>query len=251
MGGYKNFASVYDILTDYISYPKRAKYFDSIITKFGNGKKGILLDLACGSGSLSVEFAKLGYDVIGCDSSEEMLAIAQNKQSSSRFPITYICQPMEKLDLYGTVDCIVCALDSLNHITDISILETVFSKAALFLESDGVFVFDVNTCWKHKEVLGNNTFVYDYEDVYLVWKNTLLSNNVVQIDLDIFKRYKNGYQRYEESFCERAYSKEELNVALKKAGFEISAIYKADTQESPSYDTQRVVYVVKKGGTLD
>lgn len=246
MSGYQEFASVYDLLTDDISYRERACYFDSLIVRFGNGKRGDLLDLACGTGSLSKEFAAKGYDVIACDGSSEMLALAQSKSSAAGKDITYLCQPMEQLDLYGTVGSVVCALDSLNHITDADVLETVFKRVSLFLEPDGVFVFDVNTPWKHREVLGNNTFVYDYDEVYLVWRNTLCSDDTVRMDLDFFKPNGKLYKRYKESFCERAYSEEELEDMIKKAGLYTVARYKADTTEAPSFDTQRVVYVVKK-----
>ena len=251
MSGYQEFALVYDLLTDDISYRERAEYFDSLIRQFGKPERGSLLDLACGTGSLSEEFAGLGYDVIGCDSSSDMLSLAQNKLLESHSSITYLCQPMEQLDLYGTVDCAVCALDILNHIMKLSVLERVFSRVSLFLEPEGVFVFDLNTQWKHRQILANNTFVYDYDEVYLVWRNTLLSDDVVQIDLDFFQRNQNGYQRYKESFCERAYSTQELETALNKAGLYVAGRYRADTMESPSLDTQRIVYVVKKGRRLE
>ena len=116
MSSYEAFATVYDELTDDISYPNRAAYFDKLVELHG-GKRGILLDLACGTGSLSEEFARLGYDVIGVDSSEEMLAAAMNKRVESGFDITYLHQRMQDLDLYGTIDVAVCALDSLIHLT--------------------------------------------------------------------------------------------------------------------------------------
>lgn len=246
MNGYQDFASVYDLLTDDISYPKRATYFDSLIQQFGNGKRGILLDLACGTGSLSEEMAALGYDVIGCDSSPEMLSFAQNKQFESHSSITYLCQPMEQLDLYGTVDSAICALDSLNHITEKDTLQTVFSRVSLFLDPDGVFVFDLNTPFKHRNILKDQTFVYDYDEVYLVWRNTLCEDDIIQINLDFFRWDGTAYQRYQESFAERAYSDEEIEIMLQKAGLCLCKRYLADTLEPPLPDTQRVVYIAKK-----
>lgn len=245
MSGYQGFAYVYDELTDDISYQKRAAYFDGIIQSVTH-QRGILLDLACGTGSLSEEFAKLGYDVIGADCSEDMLAVAMEKRAESGLDIIYLCQSMQDLDLYGTVDAAVCALDSLNHITELDELQKAVDKVSLFLHPDGVFVFDVNTVYKHQQVLGNQNFVYDYDDVYLVWKNTLLPQNTIQIDLDLFEKEGDRYFRTSESFQERAYTQQELEQVLKKAGLKIEAIYHEDSLQPPMETSQRLIYVTTK-----
>lgn len=245
MSGYQGFAYVYDELTDDISYQKRAAYFDGIIQSVTH-QRGILLDLACGTGSLSEEFAKLGYDVIGADCSEDMLAVAMEKRVESGLDIIYLCQSMQDLDLYGTVDAAVCALDSLNHITELDELQKAMDKVSLFLHPDGVFVFDVNTAYKHQQVLGNQNFVYDYDDVYLVWKNTLLPQNTIQIDLDLFEKEGDHYFRTSESFQERAYTQQELEQVLKKAGLKIEAIYHEDSLQPPMETSQRLIYVTTK-----
>ena len=245
MSGYQGFAYVYDELTDDISYQKRAAYFDGIIQSVTH-QRGILLDLACGTGSLSEEFAKLGYDVSGADCSEDMLAVAMEKRVESGLDIIYLCQSMQNLDLYGTVDAAVCALDSLNHITELDELQKAVDKVSLFLHPDGVFVFDVNTVYKHQQVLGNQNFVYDYDDVYLVWKNTLLPQNTIQIDLDLFEKEGDRYFRTSESFQERAYTQQELEQVLKKAGLKIEAIYHEDSLQPPMETSQRLIYVTTK-----
>lgn len=245
MSSYEAFAHVYDDLTDDVSYPGRAAYFDSLVQQHG-GKRGILLDLACGTGSLSEEFSRLGYDVIGVDSSEEMLSVAMNKRVESGADITYLCQQMQELDLYGTIDTAVCALDSLNHLVDPEQLYRALSRVSLFLEPDGLFLFDVNTPYKHREVLGNNIFVYDYDDIYLVWKNTLLEDDVISIELDIFEQEGDVYIRTGESFCERAYSKDQISELLSRAGLEIVGLYHEDSVEPPQPHSERVVYVTRK-----
>ena len=131
MTSYSKFAQFYDTLTKNISYKDRAKYFDTIIEKFG-GTRGILLDLACGTGSLSEEFAKLGYDVIGVDSSEEMLNVALDKKFDSELPIQYLHQDMTKLDMFGTIDVTICALDSLNHLSNSETRSMVLVIASIF-----------------------------------------------------------------------------------------------------------------------
>ncbi|HOV41769.1 MAG TPA: class I SAM-dependent methyltransferase, partial [Oscillospiraceae bacterium] len=188
MDSYSNFARFYDLLTGNISYKKRAEYFNSIIEKFG-GEKGILLDLACGTGSLSEEMARLGYDVVGVDSSPEMLTVALDKKIESGLPIQYLCQDMTELDLFGTVDAAVCALDSINHLPDINSVRKTFEKVSLFSNPGAIFVFDANTPYKHREVLANNVFVYDLDEVFCVWQNSYDEKTcTVEINLDFFEK---------------------------------------------------------------
>lgn len=247
MSSYNAFAKYYDTLTQNVDYPARADYFYKLIQQFGNGGK-LLLDLACGTGSLSREFAKHGYDVIGIDSSYEMLGCAM-ENTSPEWGIQYIRQTMQGLDLYGTIDACVCALDSINHITAKNVLQKGFSRVSLFLDPEGVFIFDVNTLYKQQHILANNTFVYDYDSIYCVWQNTFLPESATtRIELDFFEYdTKSGaYYRQEEAFEERAYSHEELAEMLDNAGLRIVACFEGDTMNPVKEDTQRVVYVTKK-----
>jgi len=132
MSHYSAFARYYDELTANINYKKRAEYFNEIIKKFKTTQGNILLDLACGTGSISEEMAKLGYDVIGVDNSDEMLGIALNKKFDSNLHIQYLCQDMRQLDMYGTIDVTICALDSLNHLENINDVKEVLKKVSLF-----------------------------------------------------------------------------------------------------------------------
>lgn len=246
MSTYQHFAQFYDRLTANISYKKRAEYFDTLISRFG-GKKGILLDLGCGTGSLSEEMAKLGYDVIGVDTSAEMLNIALDKKYESGLPIQYLQQDMTKLDMFGTIDVTLCALDSLNHLSDFSAVEKTFARVSLFSEPDGLFIFDVNTPYKHRNILGDNTFVYDLDDIYCVWQNRLdEKQDKVFINLDFFERQGEVYSRWEESFCERAYSVEALDKALKNVGFEVLAHFDYDTLEESRDNSEKIVFAARK-----
>lgn len=247
MGGYGSFAYFYDILTGNISYPKRAAYFDALIKKHG-GKKGILLDLACGTGSLSEEMSRLGYDVIGVDGSEEMLGAAMEKKLESGLDIQYLRQDMTRLDMFGTIDVTVCALDSLNHLPDLKSIEKAVQRVSLFCEPQGLFIFDVNTPYKHRHVLGSNTFVYDMEEVYCVWQNTYSErDNRVDMALDIFERQENGcYRRYEDGFSEIAFDEDVIDGILEKCGFETVGKYDYDTFDPPRCDSEKLVYVAKK-----
>lgn len=247
MKQYGAFAQYYDALTRNVGYAQRARYFHGLIAQYREVPGNLLLDLACGTGSMSEEFARLGYDVIGVDASPEMLDAAMDKKFDSGLPIQYLCQDMRALDMYGTIDVTVCLLDSLNHLPGLADVEQVFARVSLFAQPGGLFLFDVNTLYKHREVLGNQTFVYDTESVYCVWENHLLPDgDTVEISLDFFEREGEHYLRSSEQFKERAYSIETLDVALARAGLTVLAHYDADTQKPPHETSERVIFVVRK-----
>lgn len=247
MSGYSAFSSVYDVLTQNVDYPKRAAYIADLLA-LGGIKGGILLDLACGTGAMSVEMAKRGYEVIGVDAAGEMLSVAMNRACEAEQNILFLCQTMQELDLYGTVNACICTLDSINHLTEREDVQLAFDRVSLFTEPGGVFVFDVNTPYKHRNILANNTFVYDVDGVYCVWQNTLDGEtDTVQIDLDFFEEIEEGlYERSQESFCERAYSIEDLEAMLQKAGFEVLAVYGELTTKAPEETAERVFITARK-----
>lgn len=249
MSGYSAFAYFYDRLTENISYKARAEYFDRLI-KLHGGRKGILLDLACGTGSLSEEMARLGYDVIGTDASEEMLSCAMDKKFESGLPIQYLCQDMTKLDMFGTIDVTLCALDSLNHLGSLEDIRKTFERVSLFCEPGGLFIFDVNTPYKHRNILGNNTFVYDLEDVYCVWQNSFNDNSPdyrVDISLDIFEKDEKGlFTRYTDELSEIAFPREIIEQALTDSGMTLEAVYDFDSLEPPRNDSEKLVFAAKK-----
>lgn len=245
--GYSVFARYYDDLTANIDYKKRGEYFHEIIKKFKVTKENILLDLACGTGSISEVMARLGYDVIGVDLSDEMLGMAIEKKFDSGLDIQYLCQDMRKLDMYGTVDVTVCALDSINHLTSLNDVRKVFENVAFFSEKDGLFIFDINTAYKHRKILANNTFTYETDNVFCVWENTLVpETDEVKMNLEFFELEENGmYSRSSDSFSEKAYSEEDIEKLLADAGFEIVAKYGDDTFDAPTETTQRIVYTAR------
>lgn len=243
---YSIFADFYDELMYDVDYKKRTAYLMKIFKKYGKAPT-LLLDAACGTGGFSNEFARLGVEVIGADMSEEMLSIARESAMEQGNDILFLCQRLEELDLYGTVDGAVCCLDSLNHITDYNTLCKAIKRISLFLEQDKLFIFDVNTEYKHKEVLGNNVFVIERDGVYCVWANKhTLKNNKTDIMLDFFVKDGENYSRFSEEFSERAYSKEQLEKAIKNAGLEIVGVFD-DMTEKPLTDTsERAIYVTRK-----
>lgn len=242
---YGIFAEFYDELTLNVGYDRRAAYLAVLLAKFGHNA-GLTLDLACGTGSLTLELAKLGIDIYGVDASEEMLSIAHEKAFEQNIDTLFLCQKMQELDLYGTIDTCICSLDSVNHLTDIDDVRKTFERVSLFMNKGGYFVFDVNTVYKHREILADNTFVYDTDNVYCVWQNSLKENNVVDIDLTFFVPDGESYLRYDESFSERAYTQDELTDALNDAGFEVQAVYGDMGFNKPKEAEQRIVFVAKK-----
>ena len=243
---YDNFSRFYDLLTDNVEYEKRADYFCRLLSLCGI-KDGILLDLACGTGSISVEMAKKGFDVIGVDSSIGMLNAARQKAFESGEQILLLNQSMDDIDLFGTVDCAVCVLDSINHLADAEQVKRTFAKVSLFMNPGGAFAFDVNTLYKHKNVLADNAFVYDLEELYCVWQNNFNeADGSVDISLDFFEEEDGVYYRSSESFTEKAYDLADIKLWLEEAGFEVIGIYDDMTTENVRSETERAVFLAKK-----
>lgn len=244
---YSYFAAVYDELTENVEYSRRADYICSLLSENGiNG--GLLLDLACGTGSMSIEMSKRGFDVTGIDLSEEMLCEAQSKAYEQGEQILFLCQDMRSIDLYGTIGCAVCTLDSLNHLTSQADLLKAFKNVSLFLEDGGIFIFDMNTPYKHREILGNNAFVYELDGLFCVWQNSLLNDGkTVEISLDFFESEDGiNYCRYSESFSEKAYESEIVKNLLNEAELEFVAEYKELTHDAPDEKTERTVFVTRR-----
>lgn len=246
MSRYCSFAEYYDSLTSNVDYRKTAEYVSDILNENGINK-GILLDLACGTGTMSLIMAQKGYDVIGVDNSPEMLGEAREKALEAGEDILFLCQDMCSIDLYGTVDCTVCLLDSLNHLESKEELLEAFKRVSLFTVPGGLFVFDVNTEYKHKYVLGDNTFVYDNDDVYCVWQNEYDDESkTVEIFLDFFQEENGLYRRSSEYFAERAFSDSDIKNLLSEAGFTDIKAYGELRKTAPSDTEERVFYVARK-----
>lgn len=246
MKSYKNFAFVYDVLMKDVNYKSRTNYLLKLFKKFGKTPT-LLLDIACGTGGFSNLFSKKGIDVIGVDMSEEMLSVARENSAQMGTQVLYLCQKAEELDLYGTVDGAICCLDSLNHITDKRKLSSALKRISLFLEPDCLFIFDINTPFKHENILGDNTFVLEENGIYCVWQNHYLpKKRLTQIILDFFTEDNEIYKRSREEFSERAYTAEEIEKLLSFSGFKIEAVFDDMTENPLNENSQRAIYVCKK-----
>ncbi len=243
---YDDFSRFYDLLTDNVEYEKRADYFCRLLSMCGINE-GILLDLGCGTGSMSLAMAERGFDVIGVDSSVGMLNAAQQKMFASGKQMLLLNQSMEEIDLYGTVDCAICVLDGINHLKNEKAVKATFEKVSLFMNKGGAFAFDVNTLYKHKFVLADNVFVYEPDGVYCVWQNSFNeADGSVDISLEFFEEEDGVYYRSGESFTERAYELNDIKAWLEDAGFEVIGIYDDLTLDDVKQNSERAVFLAKK-----
>lgn len=240
--GYGDFAGAYDALTFNVPYDEIARYYAGILRGMTDGAR--LLDMGCGTGNLTVRLAEMGFDVIGQDASSEMLTVAAAKSDR----VQWICQNMAQTELGGEVDMIISTLDSVNHLESAEEILRCFRAAADNLKDSGAFVFDVNTVFKHREILGNNTFVYDVDGVYCVWQNEFdPSDNSVGIELDLFFEEEDGvYIRGGESFREIALGESELCGLLKRAGFCVEHVYEYLTFDKPSDSSEKLLIAARK-----
>ena len=246
---YDAFARYYDSLTDNVEYEKRAAFVCRLLS-FCGISDGLLLELGCGTGSLTALLAERGFDVIGVDTSVGMLNAARAKCAPLGDKVLLLRQDMAALDLFGTVRASVCALDGLNHLPDRDALRRTFEGVALFTEPGGAFVFDVNTVHKHRAVLANNAFVIENDTVFCAWQNALQPDDSVEITLDFFEETADGtYERSWEQFTERAWPLAELSALLEAAGFEVLGIYDDLTDAPAGETTERATFLARKKAT--
>ena len=247
MTSYDKFAWYYDRLTENVDHDSIGRQIDTLVDRF-DGKKGVLVELGCGTGSVCEVMSGLGYDVIGIDRSQEMLSQAWNKKFESGHDIQYVCQDMTHLQLYGNADVVISVLDCINHLPDKQAVKSTFDRVSMYTEQGGLFIFDVNTIYKHRYVLADNSFIYDLDGLFCTWQNEYNEqDDSVEIFLDFFEENEDGtYERYQENFREIALSEQEIETMLADSGFEVLAKYDDYTEKPVTEKTQRIVYVARK-----
>lgn len=245
MSSYNLFAGLYDALTENVDYKVRSDYISGFFTA-ENIKSGTIVDLACGTGSFSTQLAGRGYSVLGVDLSEEMLSVAQDKLTAMDCEYALIHTKMQDFVADIPVDGVICMLDSINHLTAFDDVRITFENVYKSLKNGGLFIFDVNTIYKHQQILFEHTFVFDEENYYLVWDNEKVNDREVRILLDFFFFNGESYDRYSEEFNEYAYSVDELKAMLNNAGFTDIRIYDELTTDSPKENSERLYFVCKK-----
>lgn len=249
-GIYSILSEVYDEINGEIDYSGWADFICEIIRRYGRIETRDVLDLACGTGRMTVELARRGYSMVGVDLSPEMLAratdAAQDAGQSDR--ILLLCQDMCGFELYGTVEAAVCCLDSVNHITDAKALRRCFLLLHNYIAPDGLFVFDVNTERKFRELYGENSYVFECEEGVVTWQNFYNADRgVCDFLIDVFRERPDGaYERFSECQRERLWTSRSLKKIIAESGFELVGIYE-DTDFTPATDNGlRHYYVIRR-----
>lgn len=251
MEAYTSFAEVYDQFMDNVPYREWADFLQEILQKEGIND-GLVLDLGCGTGSMTEELAGRGYDMIGVDNSEDMLEIAMEKRQESGHDILYLLQDMQEFELYGTVRAVVSVCDSVNYVTEKEELEQVFRLVNNYLDPGGIFVFDFNTEYKYREVLGDRTIAENREDSSFIWDNYYYEEeHMNEYELTLFIQetdQKELYHKYQETHFQRAYTLEEIGELLERSGLRFVAAYEDYTKEAPGKGSERICVVAREQG---
>lgn len=249
MEAYTSFAQVYDLFMDNIPYTEWCNYITSLLQEY-QITEGLILDLGCGTGTLTESLSKKGYDMIGIDSSPEMLEIATEKHLLSNSNSLYLLQDMRNFELYGTVKAVVSICDSINYILTQEELIQVFSLVNNYLDPEGIFLFDLNTEYKYQTLLADNTIAEVREDSSFIWENYYDSDTKInEYNLTLFlKEKKDLYRRYTETHYQRSYSLEEIQSALEQAGLTFLAAYDAFTREPIKETSERIYLIAREAG---
>jgi predicted TPR repeat methyltransferase len=247
MKSYGELAKIYDKLMDHIDYAAYTDFYLSLAAKHGwKGRK--ILDLACGTGNISLELLKQGYEVQGLDISEEMLMVADEKIYGAGFTPRLYRQNMRNFQLMEKVDLVISAFDSLNYLLKEEDLERTFSCVYRALDEHGLFLFDVHSYHKFTHVLGQNTLAYAGDDLCYIWQNNFSGETgICEMNLDIFLREKGAiYRRFQEYHRERYYSEAQLKHLLERNNFTVLAIYDDLKYTAPHPKAERLFYVAQK-----
>lgn len=266
MEAYTSFASVYDTFMDNVPYEEWGEYIYSLLCRYGV-RDGIVLDLGCGTGTMTEILAGYGYDMIGVDNSEDMLELAMEKRMASGYDILYLLQDMREFELYGTVRAVVSVCDSVNYITEPEELAGVFRLVNNYLDPGGIFLFDFNTEYKYREVMGDCTIAEDRGPCSFIWDNCYYEEERInEYDLTLFIREgtapgqnegaeeddteENGalYRKYTETHFQRGYTLEEIRELLSSAGLIFQAAYDMDTREAAGETSERICVIARECG---
>lgn len=257
MEAYTDFSKVYDELMDETPYGEWCDFIHMLVEKYGLSKpvrdskdaleseRNLVLDLGCGTGTFTELMYEKGYDMVGVDNSAAMLDIAMKKREKSGFDILYLCQDMRELELYGTVGTVISVCDSVNYILDCEELKGVFKLVNNYLYPRGIFIFDFNTDYKYRDVIGDSTIAENRDDCSFIWENYYdEESGINEYDVTVFVEEESGlFRRFEETHFQRGYSVSEMAKTVEDAGMRIIELLDADTH-GPITDTSERVYVI-------
>lgn len=270
MDAYGDFAYVYDEFMDNTPYEQWCEYLCESINKYGVSKperetkdvweknvtqkdvleseKNLVVDLGCGTGTLTQMLYKMGYDMIGVDNSQEMLSVAMEKRDREGSHILYLLQDMRELELYSTVGTILSVCDSINYILDEEELLEVFQLVNNYLYPGGLFIFDFNTVFKYSEVIGDVTIAENRENCSFIWENYYHEEEEInEYDLTVFVQEEDGrFKRFQENHYQRGYRPETICALLEEAGLELMEILDADTRGPVKPESERIYVVARE-----
>ncbi len=247
MEAYGEFAEVYDLFMEEVPYGAWCDYLKQQLREHGV-RDGLLLDLGCGTGTMTSLLAKAGYDMIGVDRSEEMLRQAYEKKQRDGQDILYLCQDMSAFELYGTVRGIVCVCDALNYILEEKQLLETFRLVNNYLDPGGLFLFDMNTPYKYSRILGDHVFAQNRQEGSYIWENHFdRESGINEYAVTFYVRQEEErYRRFEEIHYQRAYSPHRIRQLLSQAGLALEAVYDGYRKAPPRADSQRICFVARE-----
>lgn len=241
-GGYEALAGVYDRLNGDIDYKGIADFIEACYKRYMNEKPSLVLDLGCGTGAMTIELASRGYDMTGLDISPDMLSRAYTRAAEAgQYGIMFLEGDMCDFELYGTVGSVVCCLDGINHLLEEDDVLDCFDLVHNYLDPDGLFIFDVNTPYKFRNIYADNDYVLEEDGAVCVWQNRL-SEDGEQCDfhLSVFDRCEDGrYERHDGVQSERCYSEDALREMLTECGFEVVGFFGDTSFGNPVEKTER------------
>lgn len=244
MSAYAEFAYVYDDLMGDLPYGAWVDMYEDIWQRYGRRPK-LLLDAGCGTGTVACMLAERGMEIIGCDPSEDMLGIANEKAAELGVRPLFLCQSMEALDLYGTVDGVISSLDCINYLPDLETLCAAIARISLFMEPGALLIFDINTADKLRGLDGQ-TIVKETEDIFCVWQNDYLAEEGrCRFLIDMFVADETGWQRMQEEQYETAFTDDELRAAIDAAGLRLLEVAEP-TADMPETGVERRFYIAEK-----
>lgn len=260
MDSYEDFAYVYDELMDETPYDFWCDRICKLIEKYGvtepkrdeedilSSEKNLVVDLGCGTGTLTEMLYAKGYDMIGVDNAEAMLRVAMEKKEKSGSEILYLLQDMRELELYSTIGTVISVCDSVNYILEEEELLQTFQLVNNYLYPGGIFIFDFNTDYKYREVIGETTIAENREDCSFIWENYYdPEEELNEYDLTVFVKEEDGrFRRFNETHFQRGYTPEVMRKLIEKAGMEVVEIMDADSGMDVTEESERIYIVAKE-----
>lgn len=251
MRAYTDFARVYDTFMDDTPYEEWCAFLTGVLKEF-HIEKDLVLELGCGTGTLTQLLAAAGFDMIGVDNSEEMLGIAMEKKEAAGRgeELLYLCQDMREFELYGTVKAVISVCDSLNYLLEEDELLETFRLVNNYLDPKGIFIFDFNTVYKYEQVIGDTTIAENREECSFIWENYYHEEEQInEYELTIFVREEEElFRRFTETHYQRGYTLLQMKTLVEKAGMTFIRALDADTRNEVRPESERIYVIAMENG---